>query len=267
MNFCGECGTRLESGVKYCTGCGTPVGTGRAQGPANVPAGAPVPPAMAKAPPQSADAGITSIAGNPASRTILIVAGVLLAALAVFLLSRMSGDGSETAPSPAQAASTSGPAVATSAALPAASPTPVIDPANLVTTDGMMGIAAGQAWSDVAARFKPEGTEATDDPALCNIFESRNGRISAMVESGKVTRVETTDRLFRTPSDIGVGSTLAELRKAYGSRLTSEENPYSGKDYFVVSASGNGIKFHVEEGKVTDLTSGTQSIRYVEGCL
>ena len=146
-------------------------------------------------------------------------------------------------------------------------PPPAIDQANRATTDGMMGIVAGQGWGEVSSQFKSSGIYGEGVTEGCEIYESLNNRVFAMVENGKVTRLETQDRDFLTPSGVGVGSSLAELRKAYGARLIVTENIYSGRDYFIEAANGNGMKFHVEDGNVTDLTVGGSSIRYVEGCL
>lgn len=150
---------------------------------------------------------------------------------------------------------------------PKVSPTQTIDPSVLATTDGMMGVAIGKSWDSVSSRFNLIGRYGSEISTDCEIYESRNQRVSAMVQDGMVTRIETSDRAFRTPSNIGVGSSLAKLRKVYGTRLIAEENPYAGEDYFVYSRNGNGIKFHIDRDKVIDMTVGSQSIRYVEGCL
>ncbi len=150
---------------------------------------------------------------------------------------------------------------------PKVSPTQTIDPSVLATTDGMMGVAVGKSWDSVSSRFNLIGRYGSEISTDCEIYESRNQRVSVMVQDGMVTRIETSDRAFRTPSNIGVGSSLAKLRKVYGTRLIAEENPYAVKDYFVYSRNGNGIKFHIDRDKVIEMTVGRESIRYVEGCL
>jgi hypothetical protein len=204
------------------------------------------------------------------TRPKMVVATVIAIGLSVaayfLLMDRPVTNGTSSSPA-TQATAKANDAVAAAKITPDALPTPVIDPTILATTDGMMGIAAGQSWESASSQFNLVGQSGADDPNACEIYESRNQRVSAMVEDGKVTRIETSDRRFRTPSNIGVGSTLADLRNAYGSRLNDEENPYAGRDYFVHAQNGNGIKFHVERDRVTDLTVGSSSIRYVEGCL
>jgi hypothetical protein len=134
----------------------------------------------------------------------------------------------------------------------------------------MMGIRAGQSFERAYKLFNPNGkydVGDVDDLHACNIYRSRNGQISALVERGIITSVATDDVRFRTISNVGPGSSENELKSAYGNRLKRQPGEYDGTEYFLYSDSGNGIKFYVERGKVLGVTAGGGSIRYVEGCL
>lgn len=268
MKYCGECGARIEGKRKYCTACGAPVGVslakekfGKTESISRLSDPAAHPPLAG-----SQSSPRPSAAHNSKNLVALVGASLFILSIAAYYSLHFSGssEGPSQAPTGTDSAAAVNPSMAP---IPASPPTPAIDSANLVTTDGMMGIITGQSWAAVSSRFKSSGVYGAEVTEGCEIYESLNKRVSAMVENGKVTRLETTDPAFKTRSRMGVGSTLSELADAYGSRLTSEENPYSGRDYFFESTNGNGIKFHVEDGKVTDLTVGGNSIRYVEGCL
>lgn len=146
----------------------------------------------------------------------------------------------------------------------------LVDP-DTITAYGMDGLVAGSPHASLSDRLRSEGAYGGSgyewDGYECEIYTSLDGLVWAMVERGTVTRFQTDNPRLRTAAGIHVGSTERELRNAYGNQLQSEENPYSGTDYFLWASKTRGIKFQVEEGKVTSITSGTESIRYVEGCL
>lgn len=141
-----------------------------------------------------------------------------------------------------------------------------------ISSLGMAGFVAGESFNAARARFKPEGRYGSQDMEwetnACEIYESEDGLVDAMVSEGKMTRFETVSERLETGSGIRVGSSERALKQAYGaSKLKREENPYSGFDYFYWASKDRGIKFHIEDGKVTGITAGDESIRYVEGCL
>jgi len=266
VSYCGECGGRLEAGNKYCTACGNPLGSSVAetQSEKSETVSAPVSADLLRSTNLSPDSGGLGSARSSKAFLVWIGVALLMICAGAYLMLPLSDRSTEHSP-PVAATK---PFVADVAAVqPAPPPPPAIDPDNLVTTDGMMGVKAGQNWSSVSSRFNSASIYEEGLTDNCDIYESLNKRVSVMVEGGKVTRIETDDREFLTPSLVGVGSDLVELKKAYGSRLTSEDNPYSGKDYFLEGSDGNGIKFHIEGGKVAGISVGGSSIRYVEGCL
>jgi hypothetical protein len=89
-----------------------------------------------------------------------------------------------------------------------------------------------------------------------------------MFENNRVSSFVTSDPGMRTQKGARIGMTVTELQAAYEGRLEREVNPYAGVDYFYWLTPERGIRFYIgAEGKVESIYSGSQSIRYVEGCL
>ncbi|WP_284124746.1 zinc ribbon domain-containing protein [Parerythrobacter aestuarii] len=141
-----------------------------------------------------------------------------------------------------------------------------------ITTAGMQGMLAEQGLPLLRSSLNPAplyGSQMDDwESDVCDIYRSRNGLVDVMVEDGKATSFTTESSKLKTARGIAVGASEAELKKAYGAKLKSEQNPYDGTDYFVWDSANRGIKFHVtSDGKIDFISSGTKSIQYVEGCL
>lgn len=140
-----------------------------------------------------------------------------------------------------------------------------------ISSLGMAGFQAGTSFGSVRGRLDSAGRYSSQDYSwdvqACEIYESTDQLVSVMVIDGKVSRIETTSERLETGDGLRVGSTEKQLTKAYGNKLKKQENPYSGVDYFYWASKDRGIKFHVDDGKVTDITAGDSSISYVEGCL
>lgn len=93
-----------------------------------------------------------------------------------------------------------------------------------------------------------------------------------MFEDGRLTRVTTTDDAsVRTAGGLHVGSSVAEVRKAYGKSLVREPAPYAdapAHDLFAWRSPRRGLRFEIDEkGRVAAIHAGSESIRYIEGCL
>lgn len=141
-----------------------------------------------------------------------------------------------------------------------------------ITSAGMMGLLVDARMPTLREKVDPVGVMAAQlddwDTEACDIHRSNDGLFDVMMEEGKATAFTTDSPRLATARGIKVGSSEAELRKAYGNKLKSEPNPYDGTDYFVWDSKERGIKFHVaSDGKVEFISAGGPSIRYVEGCL
>jgi len=93
-----------------------------------------------------------------------------------------------------------------------------------------------------------------------------------MFEEGKLTRISASEpSAVRTPRGLHVGSTIEEVRKAYGAGLKEEPHHYEDApaEYmtFWLKPDSSGVRFETDmHGKVESIHAGTSSIQYVEGC-
>ena len=115
-----------------------------------------------------------------------------------------------------------------------------------------------------------------DNQWACGYVEPGATRgVSFMTAEGRVVRADVSNPTIRTLSGIGVGSSEADVRQAYGGRIVSAPHVYgdngdvdlifvprdrADRDYRVV--------FEVIDGYVVTYRSGLYpAVTYVEGCL
>ena len=140
-----------------------------------------------------------------------------------------------------------------------------------ITTDGMLGINAGMTRQQVAHLISRRGIYSDADidggTFTCNIYNTRNGLAQVMIQKGFVTSVSTDSTRMATTSGARVGATEAALRRLYGNRLRRDENTYEGFNLTLLSTSGNGVRFHLENGRIVSISSDQRgSIELMEGC-
>jgi hypothetical protein len=137
-----------------------------------------------------------------------------------------------------------------------------------MTTDGTSVIRAGMTKQQIIPHIRPQGISVGEDRYECDIFETRDGLATVMVQRGIVTSIATESPRFMTTLGARVGTPEPTLRRLYGARLIKEVSEYGGLLYYFYSTSGNGIRFYVNEGRVISLNAGARSsIRLAEGCL
>jgi hypothetical protein len=101
--------------------------------------------------------------------------------------------------------------------------------------------------------------------------------LSYMVENGQVTRIDVTTPqdgaapTLSTAKGIGIGSSEADVERAYGGNAVSARAPYghdeSDRWITVETTPTLGIVLAISGGKVTGLWGGRrQSIAYTEAC-
>ena len=139
-----------------------------------------------------------------------------------------------------------------------------------------VGMTRAQAEEALHAKLSIEFPNG-DGPTGCGIAQvaGRYTGISYMIEDGRITRADVDDKdtagSIRTPAGIGLGSSIADIRRAYGKRAKSQPNTYeeTEPDFEIKSADGKAaIVFETEHGRVARIRAGRlPSAEYVEGCL
>jgi hypothetical protein len=154
-------------------------------------------------------------------------------------------------------------------ALVAAAPAPrILEPQGLGPVRVGMTVAAAERA--LGARLRPNDVEGGETCAYYGRRDHRDKGVADMVEDGRVSRIDISEPGIRTARGIGVGSTLAQVRKAYRGAIASHPNTYDDEPEFEVSLPGHrfGLDFLTEHGRVTAMRGGRYpSVGYVEGCL
>jgi hypothetical protein len=141
-----------------------------------------------------------------------------------------------------------------------------------LTLDGVGGVVPGLAPATVERRWGVRLELDRTPGSSCQTTAVRAGRLSgyAIFIDGRFRAVHFR-RGAETPKSVRIGSTLAQLRAAYGSLLTSRPNKYTrgATDYFVrrVRRPQWELRFDVAPQKrVTAIAFGDETVRLVEGC-
>lgn len=176
-------------------------------------------------------------------------------------------------------------AVLAAGALIAAAPAEPPAGSATLTTEGLgpvhYGMTLAEAEKALGARLKMFYAE-DNDPKSCGTgarADGKNPDVYYMVEDGRIARVEVvtldtgmpTKPPIRTAKNVGLGSTEAEVKAAYGAALRVEPHPYledAGHYLVVKSADGKtGIIFETDRKNVIEFRAGRYpQVGYIEGC-
>ncbi len=136
------------------------------------------------------------------------------------------------------------------------------------------GIGPLRIGMPVAAlrRMGATGENYPDPEIDCSYWRTpRWPGLLMMVSGGRVVRVETEDRRYRTVSGARVGMTEAAIRRRYGPAMRVEPHPYTGPagHYLVYRARGApyGLIIETDGRRATQVRVGTwEAVQLIEGC-
>jgi hypothetical protein len=133
--------------------------------------------------------------------------------------------------------------------------------------DGIGPVRVGMNLSQLNAALKEHF--AQDNEPCFYVDTKRHPGIGFMIQHGRVTRVDVTNRSISTTEGIRIGDTEARVTKVYGNKLQIEPHHYvNDGHYLTMYNSRYGIRFETEKGKVTGFYAGDKNaIQYIEGCL
>ena len=138
----------------------------------------------------------------------------------------------------------------------------------------MHGIGALRIGTPIAAlrRMGATGENYPDPEIDCSYWRTpRWPGLLMMVSRGRVVRIETEDRRYRTASGARVGMTEAEIRALYGSAMRVEPHPYTGPEghYLIYRARSEpyGLIVETDGQRATQIRAGTwEAVQLIEGC-
>jgi hypothetical protein len=155
----------------------------------------------------------------------------------------------------------------------AAGAAPVTDHSRL-TQNGLgsmrLGMTVDQAQRRTGQRiqnnlFTPGDTSC----GIAQLFPESLG-VNMQTTNLRIWVINVSQAGISTRSGVEVGDTVADLRRAYGSRLRSQPNKYTPKarDYWVSFPRNRKLVFYANpQRKVTQISSGRKpEIDFVEGC-
>ena len=148
--------------------------------------------------------------------------------------------------------------------------------ADTVDFDSFRGVRIGMTVPEAAAGFGVPLAPASfvpDDERSC-YYVFPNGvvdTVTFMVVDERIARIDIDGPGLLTHAGVGVGSTEAEVLKAYASRATVEPHPYTAPEghYIVIAPEGGrGAIFESDGARVLSFRVGeTDAVRWIEGCL
>lgn len=146
-------------------------------------------------------------------------------------------------------------------------------PSDLMTLNGLGPLRIGTPESELRARHRAVPGEPYPDPEVdCAYWTSPlYPGVQMMVSAGRLVRIETEDKRYRTPGGARVGLTEAALRARYGARMRVEPHPYMGPEgkYLIVRAEREPLGLIVEtwDGRARSMRVGYwRSVQLIEGC-
>jgi hypothetical protein len=151
----------------------------------------------------------------------------------------------------------------------------------MLTVDGMEGVRIGMSLEEAEKVTGPLTVAYPNDDGGCGEAVPKRPWIpgaALMVEGRRIVRIDIAQgpppapkATGTTEAGVGIDSTIAEVRRAYGKRLRIEPHPYDNEDgrYLVVKGlrPGREIIFEAFHGRVDSFRAGlSRQVEYIEGC-
>jgi hypothetical protein len=128
--------------------------------------------------------------------------------------------------------------------------------------------------AEAQAAYPAFKVPSSPDGSACS-YATLNGfpaGIGAMVDAGKVVRVEVRRGNFETSTGARIGDTEERIKSLYPGQVTVSPHKYTDGHYLTVAPtaeadSANRIIFETDGRKVVNYRAGIRpQVEYVEGC-
>ncbi len=135
-----------------------------------------------------------------------------------------------------------------------------------------LGIPLDEVNADMGFPRPNNGSAESGAPSACFSVAPRKGRlgIEFLVERGRITRIDVSSPAILTERNIGLGSTVARLKDAYGDDLKVKMNvPNTPIAYVLGAGEGSNEIFFSPDNKnlITTFDVGSMpAAEYPEGC-
>lgn len=145
-----------------------------------------------------------------------------------------------------------------------------------LTPDGYGPVRIGMTRAQVSAALRSplEGEPIEDEESCIELTATRgHPQLAFLFQARRLSRISVAGAgPIRTQRGIGIGSTAAQIRRAYRPRLEAEVHEYLGApgEYITWWARPNrrGLRFETDNNRRVDVIhAGDGSIRLIEGCL
>jgi hypothetical protein len=134
-----------------------------------------------------------------------------------------------------------------------------------------IGVTVAAASEAAGEPFKPSPETPPGTEECGHVELSSDPHVWFMVEHGRITRLETASRLFRTASGVRVGDSEARVHSIYGPRLEVQPHKYVDDGHYLIVRSADrkfALVMETDGKEVFNLLAGlVPSVEYVEGCL
>ncbi|MED1205765.1 hypothetical protein [Heyndrickxia acidicola] len=136
-------------------------------------------------------------------------------------------------------------------------PNPVQTKSTSLTGEHIRTVTLDSSEKGVINVFgKPSSVDFTEKPKIKNLTYVQNRKSGKLIFSfvdSKMVRYMFSDQRFKTAKGISIGSTSAEVKKAYGKNYVERTDTSGRVIMYVDKIHKNSIEFIVDKGKVRSI--------------